>query len=238
MKQILFVSGVGRSGTSALVNVLNAHPRVLIGQERFFKTIRRGDLKPGHFDRARFLDVRTEDTHEDAGLKLRGADPATRYDAAQIVGEKFPSLFRHFETIFTRFPEAQHLYIFRNPLSVIESYDARHANPDDNWKLTWQDGLDAWNESIGKVAALPPEMQAKFHLVRYETLYDSVANLNRMLAGLGLPELEKTKLAPFVKRFRELNVKPVPRRDDLRTNVAENADWESYRKLCARVKQG
>ncbi len=63
MSKILFVSGVGRSGTSALVNVLNTHPEILMGQERFFWTIRNNTISTAHFAKERFLDVREEDTH-------------------------------------------------------------------------------------------------------------------------------------------------------------------------------
>jgi hypothetical protein len=229
---LLFVSGVGRSGTSALVNVLNANEHLLIGQERFFWKFRKEQLTPDLFEKDRFLDVRAEDTHEYAGLKVKVGSLPERYDKATYIGDKFPSLFRHFDTIFPAFPDARHLYIVRNPLSVIESYDARNKNPNDSWKLTWQDGMEAWNESVGKVAALPEVQLQKFVLVQYEELFKSTAAINAMFAELGVEPVADAKLAPFVSKFKSLNTQVTERRDDLRMFVARNADWQSYQKLC------
>lgn len=236
MPEILFVSGVGRSGTSALVNLLNLHPGLLIGQERYFYLFRKNLIGPAHFEKARFLDVRPEDTHPQAGLRPGRGDPAARFDQARYVGDKYPSLFRHFDHIFDAFPKARHVYILRNPLSVIESYDARHANPADAWKLTWQDGLAAWNESLGRVSALPPERLHQFVLLQYETLYASPAAMNRLYAALDLPPLPEAQLIPFAEKFAALNDKPVARRDELRAAVARHADWAAYARLCTLIE--
>lgn len=237
MKDILFVSGVGRSGTSALVNVLNTHPNLLIGQERFFWTIRKNLITPEHFEKDRFLDIRDEDTHNKSGLRGKPEDLADRYDRATYIGDKFPSLFRHFDRIFDIFPNARHLYIVRNPLSVLESYDVRHKNPDDSWNLTYQDGMDAWNESVRKVSRLSQALLSKFTIVQYEDLYGSTTAINRMFERLGLPPVADEKLQTFIHKFASLNDKPVPRRDDLRLYVARNADWDSYKRLCDLMEQ-
>lgn len=231
-KKLLFVSGVGRSGTSALVNVLNNNPVALIGQERYFWTIRKDLIAPEHFEKHRFLDIREEDTHNKSAFRGKPEELSARYDAATLIGDKFPSLFRHFDRIFDIFPEAQHLYIVRNPLSVLESYDARYTNSSDSWSHSYQDGMDAWNESVGKVASLPEHLRKKFTIVRYEDLYNSTEAINTMFADLGLPEVENARLQPFVDKFRGLNNQNVPRRDNLRFFVARNADWDSYGKLC------
>lgn len=223
---------MGRSGTSALVNVLNSNPAALIGQERYFWTIRKDLIGPEHFEKHRFLDVREEDTHNKSAFRGKPEELSARYDAATLIGDKFPSLFRHFDRVFDVFSEARHLYIVRNPLSVLESYDARYSDSSDNWSHSYQDGMDAWNESVGKVASLPAHLRRQFVIVRYEDLYDSTEAINTMFADLGLPGVEPARLQSFVARFRELNDKAVPRRDNLRFFVARNADWASYRKLC------
>jgi hypothetical protein len=238
MPEVLFLSGVARSGTSALVNLCNVHPRMLIGQERYFYLFRKNLIAPGHFEKGRFLDVQPGDTHAQAGLKLGRGDPGARFDQARWVGDKYPPLFRHFDHVLAAFPAARYLYILRNPLSVIESYDARHRNPGDNWAHSWQDGLADWNESVARVAALPADRLRQFVLVQYEDLYGSVDAMNQLFARLDLPPLPQARLAPFAEKFAGLRDKPVARRDDLRAAVARRADWAAYGRLCDLIDAG
>jgi hypothetical protein len=233
MKKLLFLFGTARSGTSALVNVLNTHPGILMGQERYFFTIRQEKIARSHFEKQRFLDVRETDTHNRSSFKGKNLDQ--RYDNATYIGDKYPSLFRHMDIIFERFPDAHYLYIVRNPLSVVESFDARHRNPNDHWKHSAQDGIDAWNESVGKVSSLSDEQLKKFVLVQYETLYQSTENMNQMFVQLGLDPVDDALLQPFVSKFLSLNETAVPRRDDLRMQVAQQCDWDSYLRLCLQL---
>lgn len=230
MKNLLFVSGVARSGTSALVNLLNKHPKVMIGQERYFFRIRDGELAPEHFEQARFLTFQEGDTHN-RGFTGDPENLAARFEAAAFVGDKFPLLYRHFETMFATFPEARHVYIFRNPLSVIESYDARKKNPEDKWQKTWKQGMEEWNESVARVAAMSRDARARFHLVPYEELFARPQRMNALFEALGLEKMGPKKLIPFAEKFKSLNEKEVARRDALRRHVALNADWDAYRRL-------
>ncbi|MGR3378667.1 sulfotransferase [Salipiger abyssi] len=142
MENILFVSGVSRAGTSALVNMLNAHEGMAIGQERYHAKISKGAIKPHHFKHERFVDVRRpEDTHAKGGLHI--GDAKNRVRSANYIGDKYPRLYLHFDYIFETFPNAKHLYILRNPISVVESFEARNKNPDDNWSWFWRDGMKA-----------------------------------------------------------------------------------------------
>jgi len=220
MPGLLFMSGVARSGTSTLVNLCNAHPGMLIGQERYFHLFRKNLIAPEHFEKTRFLDLQPGDTHVKAPLNAAGADPGMRFDRARWIGDKFPPLFRHFDHVLAAFPVARHVYILRNPLSVVESYDARHRNPEDNWTHSWQDGLADWNESVGRLAALSADHLRRFVPVQYEDLYGSTAAMNRLFAALDLPPLPQARLAPCAEKFAVLNDRPVARRDDLRAAVA------------------
>jgi hypothetical protein len=229
MKKILFLSGVARSGTSALVQILNLHPRLLIGQERFFFRVREESLVPADFEPGRFLTVAPGDTH--SGGIFGKPDLQKAYGAATYVGDKYPLLFNHFDYVFRTFPQAEHVYIFRNPLSVAESYEARRRNPDDHFTRTWRDGLEDWNASVRRVAGMEPERLRRFHLVQYEDFFDQPGRMNGLFARLGLPRINPDLFAPFVEKFRALNKTPVPRRDRIRQQVALSADWDAYRAL-------
>ena len=67
-----FVFGCPRSGTTAVARLLQAHPRVVIGMERYkFLLSRRrdrGTFGPTLFERERFFDFRAGDTNVNPDL--------------------------------------------------------------------------------------------------------------------------------------------------------------------------
>lgn len=229
-KTKVFVSGTGRAGTSALVDLLNRSEDFMIGQERFYFVLNQNKLTKEHFEKQRFLDVRESDTHNQPGFKSGiGSDLEARFERAKIYGEKFPSLFKVFDTIFDELPDAKHIYIVRNPLSVVESYDVRHKNPNDSWKHTFEDGMKAWNESVSKVANLSDAQLENFVIVSYESFYSSPRTIKKLFEILETEAPSDESINSFVDKFNELNQRPSPRRDDIRQFVALNADWESYK---------
>lgn len=231
-KHMLFVFGVARSGTSALAKLLNLSDDIMIGQERYYHLFKRERIGPEHFTRARFLDRREGDTHPRGGFGASSDDAAACYDRALHVGDKYPSLFRNLDHMFATFPEARSVYILRNPLSVLESYDKRFQNPDDRWSNSYAKGMESWNESIARVAALPEERLKQFHFVEYERIFSAHDEIGRLFAGLGAAPPPEEALAPILARHETLQKKPVPRRDDIRRHMARHADWAAYRRLC------
>lgn len=231
MPQTLFLSGTARAGTSALVNILNQHNHILLGQERYFNRFRQNTISSADFEKERFLDTREGDTHAQGGLFV--PQRRRRYDNAVYIGDKYPPMFRHLEHVLAEFPDARHIYILRNPLSVAESYEARFRNPDDNWTLDWRAGLAAWNDSVARIATLTEAQLQQFLFVQYEEIYAGTRAINALFTRLGLSNLEPEVLAPFVEKFAGLNGKLVPRRDDIRAQVAREADWAAYKQLCA-----
>ncbi|MEC8197148.1 MAG: hypothetical protein VX228_12760, partial [Pseudomonadota bacterium] len=109
-------------------------------------------------------------------------------------------------------------------------------NPDDNWHQDWRAGLEAWNDSVARIAALPPEKLQNFLFVQYEEIYSSPRAINALFTRLGLSNLEPEQLRPFVEKFAKLNEKLVPRRDDIRVRVAQDANWEAYKHLGSRLQ--
>jgi len=234
MNKHLFLSGTARAGTSALVNILNQHNHILMGQERYFNKFRQNTIARAHFHKERFLDLRDGDTHEHGGLhSIPPGQREQRFDKAIYVGDKFPPMFRHFDHVLNEFPKAHHIYILRNPLSVVESYETRFQNTEDPWHLNWRDGLKAWNDSLSRITTLPSKTLQRFTFVLYEDLYAHTRAINALFTRLGLSNLEPETLQPFVAKFYKLNQKPVPRRDDIRMYVARNADWAAYKQVCA-----
>ena len=229
MKKIAFISGVARSGTSALVNFLNCSDALLFGQERYFFPIQNRVITSAFFGKDRFLGIIEGDTHKGGGLKGPPAVLAQKYDHAAVIGDKFPNLFMHFDYIFRTFPEAPHIYIVRNPLSVAESYQAVYVS--DRWKHTFQDGLKNWNRSVDLVTKLPAEIRARFHIIEYETFFAEKAQSDRTFAFLGVEPPPEAALAQHRAKFAALNQQGGPRRDDIRRHVARHANWAAYNAL-------
>jgi len=237
MPQRLFLSGTARAGTSTLVNILNQHNHIVMGQERYFKKFRSNSIGQRHFQKERFLDIREGDTHPQGGLfTIPRGQRSCRFDQAAYVGDKFPPMFRHLDHVLSVFPKARHIYILRNPLSVVESYEARFQNPNDHWNLDWRAGLQAWNDSVARISALSDTQLQHFTFVQYEEIYAKISAINALFTRLGLSNLEPEQLAPFVAKFAELNTKLVPRQDDIRMQVARDADWASYQALCQKME--
>lgn len=186
-----------------------------------------------HFKKARFLALEKGDTH---GYGLPKCNLEQAFKSATYIGDKFPLLFRHFDYILKTFPHAKHIYIVRNPLSVVESYDARHQDKDDHWQKSWQTGLEDWNESVRTVMDLPKKLLSNFYFVTYEDFFASEEKMNALYRHFGLSELPAEQLTRFCQKFEELNERPVKRRDDMRKFVAMNAEWGPYRRLLRQVK--
>ena len=231
-KQILFISGTARSGTTALGRALNRQPGFLIGIERYNRLFRAGSVTAEHFQKPRFLDVRPGDSHKKGGFPGPLAkDTQARFDAAQVIGDKFPQLYLYFDTVFARFPTARHIFLIRNPLSVAESYQARADNPDDKWHRDFTVAVRDWNQSLAAVLALSPVRRAQVFVAEYERLFFEPGEMRRLFAFLDMP-LDGPRAAGTFEHAALLAGKMVPRRDDIRLHVAQNADWQSYGALC------
>lgn len=227
-KKIVFVSGVARSGTSALVNLMNAHPKVLIGQERFYWRYDDKTIALNFFEKDRFVRVCDGDTHNSGGVPGNVSD---RFDVAEVIGDKYPNLFEKFQLIFERFPDALHVYIVRNPLSVVESYDSRHRDVNDSWGRSFEQGMAEWNRSVQTLVNLPSAQRERFLVVEYESVFNDKKNSDKIFEFLGLEPPYEQSLINIRKKFADLSEKTVPRRDEIRRFVALNADWDSYKKL-------
>lgn len=231
-KKLLFVSGTPRSGTSALVRLLNLHPALMIGMERYHSQYKGNSIDPSFFERDRFLDVREGDTHAKGGFGAQNVRTLRqRYDKAEIIGDKYPLLYLQFGRILSAFPEARHVFIIRNPLSVAESYQQRNENPDDSFNKDYRTAIEEWNKGLDAMLALPDTAREKFCVVEYEGIFKSAAEIERLFAFLGLSPPEEKALATLQERANDLEQTLVPRRDELRSYVTRNAKWGLYKQF-------
>ncbi len=134
---ILFVTGPGRSGTSAFARYLNDHPEILVCVERY-KWIR-PEVTPSFFTRERILDHRKRETNTGVNRHvnlLNGKDPAK----LTWIGDKAPGYVKDIRTVAENNPRARFIVMYRPIEEVVESYVARALDPDDRW-LGGKDGF-------------------------------------------------------------------------------------------------
>lgn len=224
-REFLFVGGNARSGTTALVALLNGHRDVFLMVERYLTEFLKGQLTAAHYARDRIL-------ADSRGLPhlAEGEDMAARLDRARLMGDKFPALSAGFDLLDARFPGARLVYIVRNPFSVVESYQARFD--DGSWKRDASRGIRQWNDSmrlgLARVQAGKPLI-----VVRYETLFRSEPEMLALFAALGLDPagLDRERLRFLSAKAQDLAETAVPRNEALRMLVSDEADFGAYRAL-------
>ena len=235
MQRTLIVGGCPRSGTTALVRLLNCHPRVLIGDERYYWLFERGGLDERLFEPARFFDLREADRHWEEGREPlpEGAGQAVFADAAWV-GDKYPPLWRAYGEIGACLPDARVVHVLRNPLSVAQSYEARADDASDAWHFGTARAIEDWNASVrGTLDAVARGLDVL--VVSYEAVFAPGADMQILFGALGLsaaPALAAcgAVTAKAARVFRQ----DTPRDEALRREVCLGADLDAYRALSAR----
>lgn len=217
-KRPLFVGGNARSGTTALVQLLNCHPAILVLMERYLTEFLHGQLTSAHFARDRLL----------AGGEK--APPAARLDAATYVGDKYPALSTGFDLIDREFPGAALVYVVRNPVSVAESYQARFDAG--SWKRDARRGIAHWNDSV-RLGLARARAGKRLIVVAYEQLFRDRALIDALFAALDLDPgaVEDGRIDTICQKAHQLAERPGPRNEDLRQLVSLQADFAAYRAL-------
>jgi len=229
----LFVGSMPRSGTSALTHLLNAHPGVVLGMERYSAIWRKEALTPAHFTPEMFLARHVFDGDRPIENHFHREGFAQRFAKARFVGDKFPFIAGHLPFVFRTFVPATVVYILRNPLSVCESAQARFDNPQDkSYNMDARATLAGWNKSLKQVVD-GIEAGQNIILVSYERLFGVMAAIERLFAVLGLDPaaVEKPRLKRIMDEAETLSSKTGPRNEAIRHYVALHANFGLYRQL-------
>jgi hypothetical protein len=160
MKKHLFVCGCPRSGTTVITQLLNWHPQVSIGMERYGQLLqRRPDrFSPKLFNSNRFFNIKERDCFYDSFEFKAYSDwycskfSQEKYKDSIYVGDKIPEMYKFFAVIEKNFAETEYkiIFILRDLPSVAASYNARANNPQDRWNAD-KDAKQAvidWNAAI------------------------------------------------------------------------------------------
>jgi hypothetical protein len=228
----LFVCGVPRSGTTALAALLNRHPDLFVGVERY-KNFPRGEFSQDLFTPERYFDAREGDTN----IKFSDDSVARdKFARAIWVGDKVPRYYANYKMLLTNFPDSRIIYILRNIYDVAESWNRRARNPADRWPDTndYKQAVIEWNTSIQRTIQFQAKYRNRFIIINYDELFsgDPVV-LRRMLRRIELDVPDA-----MLRFFRVHTAEWADRLDRSRHEKSEqnlyldqHADWKSYETL-------
>ena len=209
-RRFLFLCGTARSGTTALTHLLAAHPRIVLGMERYARLVRPDDfrLTPRHFAKQRFLEVAPGDTFYSDFNTVHWFDTeiATKIDQCAYIGDKKPELYLAYDALYRAFPSATVLMIFRDPVAVACSYQARR-DKGVQWPA-WRDyraAIQDWNNAARATLEAITCGHA-VHALRYEDLFQQT-KLPRAVfdtLGLDIPECVHHRIHGLRQRSAEL----------------------------------
>ncbi len=239
-QQILFLIGAGRSGTTALAELLNAHPAICIGIERYkLRFLRHGVFSGSEFTRRRFFHFRAPDTNILPSIsgKWRAlyADMAPKYARARIVGDKIPHLYEKFDECAAAFADAKWIYMLRKVDAVASSWNARAHSASDKWSSQndYRRAVPVWNAANATIMTrLDPQ---KVHVVCYEDFFSGNPIPYRALLrflGVGEPPAFKARVADAFRHYGETILRKTPLVLEGQPEfIAQTADFETYRDL-------
>lgn len=192
----VLVTGVARSGTTALAELLNAHEEVCIGMERFkFQFLRQGNFSGSLFDRARFFRFDEEDTNLVPAARPQWQplydQIAQKWDAARVIGDKVPDMLPVLPAFLAANPDFRCVCILRSLKGVALSWQARAADKRDSWPAGrgFELACESWQDQMRDLQALMASRSAKGRVLLVD--YDRMGqpgnrSAEAILAFLGL----------------------------------------------------
>lgn len=129
----MFIAGCQRSGTTALLHLLNEDERCVLGRERFKKCA--AAITPASFREDHFFSPHESETNYRAQEYYKKLRARWRSGSARYIGDKVPFYYKHLFHLAESFRGARFLFLIRDLHGVASSYNARAANPEDTvWK--------------------------------------------------------------------------------------------------------
>jgi glycosyltransferase involved in cell wall biosynthesis len=237
----LFIAGCPRSGTSALTFLLNEHPQLAIGFERYKRV--RAQLDPFHFKAEQFFSPVTAET--DIRGELLYERLRTRWESGSVkaIGDKVPLYTRVLPQLLDRFPGARVLVLVRDPLEVARSFRRRAADPHDWWPIENDHTLAVrmCNEALESVQALDATHGAgSVALLPYDALFCGDERwLEMMVEFVGVPLTARLRAEyeRLAKRWQAQPDEALPPEEALKDYVERHRDEQLEQWATARMER-
>ncbi len=208
------VSGVPRSGTTALANLLNWHPNVFCGIERFPLAT----VDQSFFTRESVNDESIPSAHTSRNKEILGAKPHL-----EALGDKGPRYFYKLASPDSKFPDTKLVFIIRDITDVFLSWNKRAHNENDTSWHRGQTGVFAYIDYLQLLYTLNRIHQSHESLIiSYEALFFGQPErqheiIDRLLDFIGATPSERVQ-----KNFDDESAK----RQSLRKRKVELASEE------------
>jgi len=206
-REMFFVCGAPKSGTTWLQRLVDAHPEIQCsGEGHFFDRLSHELAKVfrGYNDQQAIVAERVYEgkpyyqgidqsimDHVVQSLVALMMGQRTIDDRVKCIGDKTPRYTEYLATLWRIFPDAKVIHIVRDPRDVVTSslHHRLRAGYQDALDKTAPDYLNviasisqSWVESIAKATAQGERHPEQYHLMRYEDLHqNSVASLQAVL---------------------------------------------------------
>ena len=210
--QYLFIAGCGRSGTTALLHILNVDERIILGEERFKFAM--DILTQDHFKEEHFFNPSPEETDLPrnplyARILYQWLHDKYLRGGVKYIGDKVPRYAYRLLYLDKMFPGCKILFLLRDLDAVASSFNVRAAATDDPWhpESDYREAIKHWHNSmiqLRRFVAREDKCRRLF-AVQYERFYSG----------------EKAYLEALY-RFLDLELPP----DIIEEYEKITADWE------------
>jgi hypothetical protein len=242
-QSLLFIAGLGRSGTTALLEVGAAHPQIALGVERYKRLYPRDEepVTADLFTEERFFDFSdglTNLTPDEAPEWAPHYEAMrAKWDAATYVGDKMVAI--RLQHVWESLPDARFVCIVRDLEPVAASWEARARDPEDQGWSAEQDATKAvtgWNRSLRRVRRAVKQRPDHAVVVEYDRFFGDPAGgaLDRMLAWLALERTTEVDAA-FAEVHRTYVEKVAPKERTLSPQTLAFLDEHAERDVWAQV---
>lgn len=243
--RVLFVAGLGRSGTTALFNVLSDHPQIVLGLERYKRLYLRQDAAIGEdlFTEDRFFDFSDGATNVTPDARKAWATHygkmRERWRSASYVGDKLVAI--RAQRIWETLPDARFVFIVRDVHEVASSWHTRATDPrDTEWPADRgaRRAVVAWNKAARRVRRAVRQRPDHAVVVEHARFFadPSGESLGTTLSWLGLergPEVDQQFVRVHQQFVRRVAPKTRALAAEDRAFVDENVDEACWRDLTA-----
>lgn len=239
MPEYAFVLGAARSGTTAMAELLNAHPHVCMGIERYKYFVGRGKrLSEQMFEKDRFFRFDPRETNILAEKRRwEGIYKAMseKWQDAQVVGDKLAA--RVLPYVLRDLPDPLIIYMLRDINQVASSWNVRALKARGSWPghNDYRAAVPKWNQANSTALRHMSALGRRMLIIEYEQFFSGgQVHIARLADLLGV-SLHPSLVAAYEKATHHYRtgvaVKSPTVLDGQVEFIEQQADLPTYRQL-------
>jgi hypothetical protein len=213
-RRYLFICGCPRSGTTAITELLNTHPTIAIGMERYKYRIRRNttDINASLFEAENFFKFCPKETNilpSQGNWTQLYQQMQTKFSTQLdlLVGDKNPFYFNSYEQMEAAMKNIKWVFLLRNIEQVAASYNARAANPSDLWPQdnNYTKAVEHWNTALARTWRFFKKNPMNLFVCEYELFFAGNGSYFKALTDFLEVDYEATTLQHYRSMTKDWN---------------------------------